>query len=86
VQFQEINVQHPKKNQYSMIEVQNHHFYRDCFEFFFNFILVYRSMWTIDRSQRVEEKKNIDLLSVKYGIWYLLTSLKKMSPYVIRFV
>ena len=36
-------------------------------------------MWTIDRSQRVEEKKNIDLLSIKYGIWYLLASIKKMS-------
>ena len=71
-----------KKKTYSKIKVyckQNRHFYRDCFAFFFNFILVYRSLWTIDRSQRVEEKKNIDLLSVKYGIWYLLASLKKMS-------
>jgi hypothetical protein len=33
-------------------------------------------MWTIGRSQRVEGK-NIDLSSVKYGIWYLLASLKK---------
>jgi hypothetical protein len=36
----------------------------------FQIILIsswYRSMWTIGRSQRVEEK-NIDLSSVKYGI------------------
>ena len=36
-------------------------------------------MWTIGRSQHVEGKKDIDLSSVKYGIWYLLASLKKMS-------
>jgi hypothetical protein len=28
-------------------------------------------MWTIDRSQRVEGKKNIDLSSTIYGIWFI---------------
>ena len=68
-----------RKQNYRKIKVyckQNRHFYRDFFEGFQIFLTssLYRSMWTIGRSQRVKGKKNIDLSSVKYGIWYLLTS------------
>ena len=40
---------------------------------------VNRSMWTIGQSQHVGWIFFFDLSSVKYGIWYLLASLKKMS-------
>ena len=56
-----------QKKNYSKIKVyckQN----RDFFEEFQICLTssLYRSMWTIGQSQRVEEKKNIDLSSVKY--------------------
>jgi hypothetical protein len=51
-----------RKKNYSKIKVyckQNRHFYQDFFEGFQIFLTssLYRSMWTIGRSQRVEGKK-----------------------------
>ena len=52
-----------RKKNYSKIKVyckQNRHFYQDFFEGFQIFLTssLYRSMWTIGRSQRVEGKKD----------------------------
>jgi len=61
-----------RKKTYSKIKVycqQNCHFYRDFFLGIpdFSTSSLYRSMWTIGRSQRVEEKKYRPIVR---KIWY----------------